>query len=111
MHLHVRNISEALQFYCGVLGFDLMVNLGSALFVSAGGYHHHLGLNTWGTLNAPPPPPDAVGLRYFVVRVPGRPALDRVLDRLRLAGVPVEAHPQGHLIRDPSQNALVLAAG
>jgi catechol 2,3-dioxygenase len=111
MHLHVRSISEALQFYCGVLGFDLMGNLGSALFVSAGGYHHHIGLNTWGTLNAPPPPPDAVGLRYFVVRVPGKTGLDPVLDRLRQAGVTLEDHPQGQLVRDPSQNAIVLAGG
>ncbi len=107
VHLHVRSIPEAMQFYCGVLGFDLMMNLGSALFVSAGGYHHHIGLNIWGTLNASPPPPDAVGLRHFIVKLPGKTDSDRLLDRLHHDGVPIEDHPEGWLVRDPSHNSLV----
>lgn len=108
MHLHVRDTRQALTFYVNVLGFDLMMDMGSALFVSAGGYHHHLGLNAWGTLNAPPPPPEAVGLRYFTVHLPASADLDAVTARARAAGAPVEEHPAGRLVRDPSHNALVL---
>ena len=111
MHLHVRSIPEAQAFYCDVLGFDLMMNIGSALFVSAGGYHHHLGLNTWQGVGAPPPPPGSVGLRCFTVRLPNQAELDKVLDRVRAAGVLIEEHAQGWLVRDPSQNAVVFTAG
>ncbi|MEK7325963.1 MAG: VOC family protein, partial [Chloroflexota bacterium] len=109
MHLHVRSIPEAKAFYCDVLGFDLLMNIGSALFVSAGGYHHHIGLNTWQGVGAPPPPPGSAGLRYFTVRLPDQAELDKVLDRICAAGVLVEEHPQGSLVRDPSQNAIVLS--
>jgi catechol 2,3-dioxygenase len=110
MHLHVRNIPEAKAFYCDVLGFDLLMNIGSALFVSAGGYHHHIGLNTWQGVGAPPPPPGSVGLRYFTVRLPNQAELDKVLDRVRGAGAPVEEEAEGWLVRDPSQNAIVFRA-
>jgi catechol 2,3-dioxygenase len=110
MHLHVRDIAEAHAFYCEVLGFDLMARLDSALFVSAGGYHHHLGLNTWGTLGAPPAPPGSVGLRYFTLHLPTAADVDAVTARARSAGAPVEAHPAGQLVRDPSQNALVFTS-
>jgi catechol 2,3-dioxygenase len=110
MHLQVRNIAEANAFYCNVLGFDLMAHLGSALFISAGGYHHHIGLNTWASLGAPPPPPDAVGLRYFVIRLPNQAEVEKVLGRARNVDLPVEEHAQGWWVRDPSQNAIVLAA-
>ena len=109
MHLHVRSIPEAKAFYCDVLGFDLLMNIGSALFVSAGGYHHHIGLNTWQGVGAPPPPPGSVGLRYFTVRLPNQAELDKILDRVRAAGVLVKEHAQGWLARDPSQNAIVFA--
>ncbi|MEK7786740.1 MAG: VOC family protein [Chloroflexota bacterium] len=109
MHLHVRSIPEAKAFYCDVLGFDLLMNIGSALFVSAGGYHHHIGLNTWQGVGAPPPPPGSAGLRYFTVRLPDQAELDKVPDRVRAAGVLVEEHAQGWLVRDPSLNAMVLA--
>src|SRR5688500_7528572 len=84
VHLHVRNVDEAVGFYHGVLGFDVMgvaKTFGMA-FVSAGGYHHHIGLNTWQGEGAPPPPADAVGLRYFVVELPNQGALDEVLARI-----------------------------
>lgn len=110
MHLHVRNIPEAQKFYCDVLGFDLMANWGrTALFISAGGYHHHVGLNTWQGVGAPPPPADAAGLRYFIIRLPNQTELDQVLGRLRENGTPIEDRPLGQLFRDPSHNTIVLA--
>ena len=109
MHLKVANLPEAKRFYCDLLGFEVMADLRTALFVSAGGYHHHLGMNTWESAGAPPPPPDSAGLRYFVVRLPTQEEVDKVLSRVREAGLPIEQHPQGALMRDPSQNAVVFA--
>lgn len=111
VHLHVRDIPEAQTFYCSVIGFDLMASLGSALFVSAGGYHHHVGLNVWNGVGAPPPPPESVGLRHFVIRVPGADEVDRLLDRLSHADVPVAEDNHGWFFRDPSQNGIVVQAG
>src|SRR3970040_1587694 len=71
VHLKVSSIDKALDFYCGVLGFELMTTLGdSAAFVSAGGYHHHIGLNTWHSRGGGPPPPRAAGLYHVATRVP-----------------------------------------
>lgn len=110
VHLHVRDIDEAVAFYHGLIGFDVMgiAKAFRAAFVSAGGYHHHLGLNTWAGEGAPPPPADAAGLRHFTVVLPDKPELDKVLGRLREAGVPSEQTPDGALVRDPSRNAVVL---
>jgi catechol 2,3-dioxygenase len=111
IHLHVARLADAEAFYVGVLGFDLIQRFGdSALFVSAGGYHHHVGLNTWAGVGAPPPPPGAIGLRHFAVRVPDQRALGRVVARIAAAGIPIEDDAGGLLIRDPSANALVLGA-
>lgn len=111
VHLHVRDIPEAEKFYTGILGFQLIQRYGgAALFVSAGGYHHHIGLNTWAGVGAPPPPPDAVGLRWFEVHLPGREALEAVLSRLQAAGVAAEPAEDGWLVRDPSQNGILLRA-
>lgn len=110
VHLHVAQIEATQQFYCDLLGFDLVVRYGpNALFVSAGGYHHHIGLNTWNGVGAPPPPANATGLRHFVVRLPNQTARDHVLERLHAANVEVEDHPNGMLVHDPSHNPLVLA--
>ncbi len=110
MHLHVANIREAEEFYIGILGFDMTTRYGpTATFVSAGGYHHHIAFNTWAGVGAPPPPKDAVGLRYFLVHVPNRAELERVLQRVRAAGLPVTETDAGSLVRDPSQNTVVLA--
>jgi len=109
MHLKVASTRDSKTFYCDVLGFDKMVDWPSALFISTGGYHHHLGLNTWESAGAPPPPPDAAGLRYFTMNLPDKNEVDKVLDRVRHAGLAVEEHPQGWLLRDPSQNGIVLA--
>ncbi|WP_043097755.1 VOC family protein [Kallotenue papyrolyticum] len=111
VHLHVADLRQAEAFYCDVLGFTLMQRYGnSASFVAAGGYHHHLGLNVWAGVGAPPPPPDAVGLRFFEIRLPTPAALEQVLTRVHAAGLTPQATPQGWLLRDPSQNALVLVA-
>ena len=91
VHLHVANLAEAQAFYVGVLGFDIMQRYGSqALFVSAGEYHHHIGLNTWAGIGAPPPPSEAAGLRTFIVRLPNETELARLTSRVREAGVALE---------------------
>jgi len=111
VHLHVSSLSHAERFYVGVLGFDLMQRYGpSALFVAAGGYHHHVGLNTSAGVGAPPPPPGAIGLRYFVVRLPNEAALARVGECVRTADISVERGDGGLLIHDPAKNAILLIA-
>jgi catechol 2,3-dioxygenase len=110
MHLHVADLAAAEAFYSGLLGFDVMVHYGrSALFVSAGGYHHHIGLNIWAGVGAPPPPAGSAGLRHFIVRLPDASAREAVAARVREAGVAIEELEEGVLIRDPSENAVVLA--
>ncbi len=110
VHLHVRNVQEAVDFYHGILGFDVM-GLSStfqAAFISAGGYHHHLGLNAWQGEGAPPPPADAVGLRFFTVDFANQQALDEVIARVDTAGIPSNKTDDGLLLIDPSQNGVVL---
>jgi catechol 2,3-dioxygenase len=112
VHLHVRDIEEAVAFYHGLIGFDVMgvakpFRMG---FVSAGGYHHHIGLNTWQGEGAPPPPADAFGLQHFQVLLPNKSALEVVAARLRQGGVPTEQSDDGALARDPSQNGVLLSA-
>jgi catechol 2,3-dioxygenase len=107
VHLHVSRLDEARRFYVDVLGFELMMRYGpSALFVSAGGYHHHIGLNTWAGVGAPPPPPGAIGLKHVDVQLPSDAAVADVLDRIRAANIPVESLDGGFLVRDPAQNAI-----
>jgi catechol 2,3-dioxygenase len=111
VHLHVARLEDAERFYVGVLGFQLMQRYGpSALFVSAGGYHHHIGLNTWAGVGAPPPPPGAIGLRHVVLQLPGAAALDAVAAQVRAAGVAIETVDGGLLVRDPAKNAILLRA-
>jgi catechol 2,3-dioxygenase len=91
VHLHVGDLGRAEVFYADVLGMDVMVRgYPGALFVAAGGYHHHIGLNTWAGVNAPPPPANAVGLRAFGIHIPQHNDWDAVVARLRAAGVAVE---------------------
>lgn len=112
VHLHVADLQLAETFYCGILGFDLVTRYGpAASFVSAGGYHHHVGFNTWLGVGAPPPPPGAAGLDYFVIRLSDREELERVTDRVRKAGLDLESRDGGLLVRDPSRNGVLLAAG
>lgn len=110
VHLHVRDLREAVDFYHGVIGFDIMGVVDSVrmAFVSAGGYHHHVGLNTWQGEGASPPPADALGLRYFVVELPNQAALDEVIARVEKAGIPANQTEEGLLIHDPSQNGVLL---
>ena len=109
VHLQVRDIPEAEAFYAGALGFDPTVRgYPGALFVSAGGYHHHLGLNTWGTAGAPPPPPGARGLGRAEIVVPEPRELDRVEARLGRRRPPGRAGRGGAVGRDPSGNRLVV---
>jgi catechol 2,3-dioxygenase len=111
VHLQVSDIESAEAFYSGILGFDVMVRgYPGALFVSAGGYHHHIGLNTWHSAGSAPPPSGAVGLRSFEVLLPSDEELATVLDRVRSAGLPAEAEAGGTLVRDPSGNGVLLRA-
>src|ERR687891_1991293 len=83
VHLKVANVERALGFYCGVLGFELTQRLGdSAAFVAAGGYHHHIGLNTWESRGGSPPPRGTTGLYHVAIPYPGRKTLARPLRRL-----------------------------
>jgi catechol 2,3-dioxygenase len=112
VHLHVSRLRDAEAFYVDLMGVDLMQRYGpGALFVSAGGYHHHIGLNTWAGVGAPPPPAGALGLRHFVIRLPNDAARVQVVDRLHGAGVATQSLDDGILVRDPANNALLLTTG
>jgi catechol 2,3-dioxygenase len=107
----VADLDEAEAFYSGVLGFDVIVRgYPGALFVSAGGYHHHIGLNTWHSAGSSPPAPGSIGLRSFEVQLPSGDALEQLLERVRAAGVPVEVSAGGASVRDPSGNCVLLTA-
>ncbi|MCO6450335.1 MAG: VOC family protein [Caldilineales bacterium] len=111
IHLHVDQIESARRFYCDVLGFDLVTRYGpSALFVSAGGYHHHIGLNTWAGVGAPPPPENSSGLRYYDILVPDADALLTVERRLAEAGVRFNHETENGLhLKDPAGTGIRLA--
>jgi catechol 2,3-dioxygenase len=112
VHLHVGDLAAVETFYRDVVGFDLMVNYGgSALFFSAGGYHHHLGANTWAGVGAPPPPPNSVGLRYFEVQLANGEEREQLLARLQAGSVAYEEWGRDLLVRDPSHNGLLFLAG
>jgi catechol 2,3-dioxygenase len=111
VHLQVADLAAAEAFYHGVLGFDVMVRgYPGALFVSAGGYHHHVGLNTWHSAGAPPATAGSIGLRSFTVELPDAAALASAITRIEAAGVAHEPRPDGILVRDPFENAVVLTA-
>lgn len=114
VHLKVANLDRALEFYCGVLGFELKQRYGrSAAFVAAGDYHHHIGLNTWESAGGSPPPRGHTGLFHLALLYPTRTALADALRRLKRAGVPLEGASdhgvsEAHYLRDPDQNGLEL---
>ena len=114
VHLKVSDLERALGFYCGVLGFELMQRWGTqAAFVSAGGYHHHIGLNTWDSLGGPPPPPGTTGLFHVAILYPDRATLGDALRRLRAANIElVGASDHGVsealYLRDPDDNGVEL---
>jgi catechol 2,3-dioxygenase len=110
VHLHVADITRANHFYHDKLGFEIrgVSTAMGASFVSAGGYHHHIGLNIWLGQGAPPPSDGALGLRYFAVAVPDTGELQRLSDRLAQADIPIERTETGVLARDPSRNGVLL---
>jgi catechol 2,3-dioxygenase len=114
VHLKVADLERALAFYAGVLGFALTQRLGSsAAFVSAGGYHHHIGLNTWESQGGSPPPRGTTGLYHLAIRYPTRAALADALRRLRAAGIPLDGASdhgvsEALYLRDPDGNGVEL---
>jgi catechol 2,3-dioxygenase len=114
VHLKVADLERALRFYCGVLGFELTQRYGAqAAFVAAGGYHHHIGLNTWESLGGPPPPPGTTGLYHLAVLYPTRVALADALRRVLAAGVPLDGASdhgvsEALYLRDPDGNGVEL---
>jgi catechol 2,3-dioxygenase len=114
VHLKVSDLERAVRFYKDVLGFDLMQRMGSqAAFLSAKGYHHHIGLNTWESPGGPPPPRGTTGLYHFAIRYPDRPALSDAFRRIREAGIPLEGAAdhgvsEALYLRDPDGNGLEL---
>lgn len=114
VHLKVADLDRSLAFYCGVLGFELTQRMGrAAAFVSAGGYHHHIGLNTWESLGGVPPPPGTTGLYHVAIRYPDRRTLGDALRRLSNAGVPLEGAAdhgvsEALYLRDPDDNGVEL---
>ena len=114
VHLKVANLDRALGFYSGVLGFELTQRLGnSAAFLSAGGYHHHIGLNTWESQGGSPPPPGTTGLYHIAIRYPDRAALADALRRLLAAGIRLDGASdhgvsEALYLRDPDANGVEL---
>jgi catechol 2,3-dioxygenase len=108
LHLHVGDIGEGLAFYRDLLGFQERANLGSAAFVSAGGYHHHLGFNVWRGRGVGPPPEHTVGLRHWTVELPSADDVALVRGRVEDAGLAAEPFAGGFLVRDPWRTAVAI---
>ena len=111
VHLHVGDIEQGLGFYRDVLGFEVMANIGSAAFVSAGGYHHHVSFNVWLGPDVKPLPPHTAGLREWTVILPSRDDVQTVRARVIDAGLDAHDHDGGFLVRDPWQTAVAFIAG
>jgi len=114
VHLKVADLDRALNFYCGVLGFELQQRFGTqAAFVSAGGYHHHIGLNTWESAGGSPPPPHSTGLFHTAILYPTRATLADALRRVLAAGIEIDGAAdhgvsEAIYLRDPDQNGVEL---
>jgi catechol 2,3-dioxygenase len=108
LHLHVGDIEGALEFWRDLIGFEVMTRFPSAAFISAGGYHHHLGLNTWRGESVPPMPAGTVGMRHWTIVLDSPAEVAAVRARLESAGAPVEERPDGFLTRDPWNNAVLV---
>ena len=111
MHLQVGDLAQAEEFYHGVLGFDITSHFPGALFVSAGGYHHHLGLNIWQSRGAGPAPAGTAGLRFFTLELPSEEARADVLARVKAAGLDYSDVAGAVAVRDPWQNVILLGIG
>jgi catechol 2,3-dioxygenase len=114
VHLKVADLDRALKFYCDVLGFQLQQRFGSqAAFISAGGYHHHIGLNTWESRGGSPPPPRSTGLYHHAILYPTRTTLADALRRVLAAGIAIDGAAdhgvsEAIYLRDPDQNGVEL---
>ena len=114
VHLKVADLDRALKFYCDVLGFELTQRFGSqAAFISAGGYHHHIGLNTWESSGGPPPPPGTTGLYHLAILYPTRALLADAVRRVLAAGIALEGASdhgvsEAIYLRDPDDNGVEL---
>ena len=114
VHLKVSNIERSLAFYCGVLGFELQQRFGAqAAFISAGGYHHHIGLNTWESEGGSPPPPGTTGLFHVAILYPARADLADALGRLKANGIALDGASdhgvsEALYLRDPDHNGIEL---
>jgi catechol 2,3-dioxygenase len=114
VHLKVADLDRALKFYCGVLGFELQQKFGTqAAFISAGGYHHHIGLNTWESAGGSPPPPRSTGLYHLAILYPTRALLADALRRLLAAGIELDGASdhgvsEALYLRDPDGNGVEL---
>ena len=114
VHLKVADIERALAFYCGVLGFELMQRFGpGAAFISAGGYHHHIGLNTWESRGGSPPPRGSTGLYHLAILYPSRAGLADAFRRVIAAGIALDGAAdhgvsEALYLRDPDQNGVEL---
>lgn len=111
VHLHVADVDEALRFYHDLVGFDVMGHMPGMGFVSAGGYHHHLGLNTWAGQGARPAPSGSAGLRRFIIELPTKRDLDDVVSRLEHGEIRVSEEADGFAAVDPSSNRVLFRAG
>lgn len=113
VHLKTADIERVYDFYVGILGFDVIARLPQALFLSAGGYHHHLGFNTWESAGGNPPPSGTTGLYHVAIRYPDRASLGDALRRLKKAGWPLDGvndhgTHEALYLRDPDENGLEL---
>jgi catechol 2,3-dioxygenase len=114
VHLKVADLERALNFYAGVLGFEITQRHGDEVaFLSSGGYHHHIALNTWSSRGGSPPPPNATGLFHFAIMYPTRAALADALRRLQKAKVSLEGASdhgvsEALYLRDPDENGVEL---
>jgi catechol 2,3-dioxygenase len=113
VHLKTADIQRVADFYVGILGFDVVLRRPDCLFISAGGYHHHLGFNTWESAGGSPPPPGTTGLYHVAIRYPTRAALGDALRRLRSAGWPLDGMNdhgthEALYLTDPDKNGLEL---
>jgi catechol 2,3-dioxygenase len=111
IHLQVGDIAQAVTFYHDILGFDIVAQIPSALFVSAGGYHHHLGLNTWHSRGAGPAPASTARLRFFTIDLASEEARAAVIGRLDAAGIAHAPAADTVAVRDPWQNTILLQVG
>jgi catechol 2,3-dioxygenase len=114
VHLKVADLERAIRFYRDLMGFDLTANLGTAAFLSAGGYHHHIGLNTWESAGGTPPPPGTTGLYHFAINYPARRDLAAALQRLLDGGWGIDGASdhgthEAIYLHDPDHNGIELA--